>query len=74
MSEEHEYEPSRYERPSVTVDVVIFSLRGSQLQVLLVQRKHWPYQGMWAIPGGFVHMDESLESCCPPRVGRGDGH
>ncbi len=62
MSKEHEYDASRYERPSVTVDVVIFSLRGSELQVLLVQRKHWPHQGMWAIPGGFVHMEESLET------------
>ncbi len=55
------YDPSQYERPSVTVDVVIFTLRRRQLHVLLVQRKHWPFEGMWAIPGGFVRMDESLE-------------
>jgi 8-oxo-dGTP diphosphatase len=57
----HEYDVTRYERPSVTVDTVIFTLREKQLQVLLVQRGNWPYEGMWAIPGGFVHMDESLE-------------
>lgn len=56
-----EYDPSRYERPSVTVDIIVFTLRHNELQVLLVQRKHWPYQGMWAIPGGFIAMDESLE-------------
>jgi 8-oxo-dGTP diphosphatase len=56
-----EYDVSKYERPSVTVDVVIFSLRSNELQVLLVQRKQWPYEGMWAIPGGFVRMDEGLE-------------
>jgi 8-oxo-dGTP diphosphatase len=52
---------TRYDRPSVTVDVVIFSILDEQLKVLLIKRKAWPYEGMWAIPGGFVHMDESLE-------------
>lgn len=56
------YDASKYERPSVTVDVIIFSLRDGRLQVLLVQRKHWPYADHWAIPGGFVNMDESLEA------------
>ena len=56
-----EYDPSEYERPSVTVDVVIFSLIEESLCVLLVKRKRWPFAGMWAIPGGFVRMDESLE-------------
>ncbi len=55
------YDPSRYERPSVTVDVVIFTLLERALHVLLVKRKHWPFEGRWAIPGGFVQMDESLE-------------
>jgi 8-oxo-dGTP diphosphatase len=50
-----------YPRPSVTVDVIIFTLRGNDLEVLLVKRKHSPFAGMWAIPGGFVAMDESLE-------------
>jgi len=55
------YDASRFERPSVTVDLVIFTLRQEQLQVLLVKRKRWPFEGMWALPGGFVRMDESLE-------------
>ncbi|HIE38950.1 MAG TPA: NUDIX domain-containing protein [Anaerolineales bacterium] len=50
-----------YPRPSVTVDVVIFTLRDGELQVLLIRRKHPPFAGMWAIPGGFVGIDESLE-------------
>jgi 8-oxo-dGTP diphosphatase len=61
MGQPNAYDVTQYERPSVTVDIVIFTLRQEELQVLLVQRKHWPYEGMWAIPGGFVHMDESLE-------------
>jgi 8-oxo-dGTP diphosphatase len=55
------YDPSRYERPSVTVDVVILTVRDRRLEVLLVKRRHWPNEGMWAIPGGFVGMEESLE-------------
>lgn len=55
------YDPADYERPSVTVDVVIFSLVHADLQVLLVKRKNAPFAGVWAIPGGFVHINESLE-------------
>jgi 8-oxo-dGTP diphosphatase len=55
------YDPSRYERPSVTVDVVIFTLLERGLNVLLVRRKRWPHEGQWAIPGGFVNMAEGLE-------------
>lgn len=55
------YDASRYERPSVTVDVVIFTLLEKELNVLLVKRRRWPYDGHWAIPGGFINMDESLE-------------
>jgi 8-oxo-dGTP diphosphatase len=57
----HTYDASTYDRPSVTIDVVIFSLIERELHVLLVQRKRWPYEGYWAIPGGFINMDESLE-------------
>ncbi|HXR66800.1 MAG TPA: NUDIX domain-containing protein [Ktedonobacteraceae bacterium] len=58
----HGYDPNKYERPSVTVDVVMMSLRQGDLQVLLIKRRSWPFEGMWAIPGGFVNMDESLET------------
>jgi 8-oxo-dGTP diphosphatase len=47
---------------SVTVDIVIFALRGDGLKVLLVKRKYPPYQGQWAIPGGYVEQDEPLEA------------
>ena len=50
-----------YPRPSVTADVIIFTLRANDLQVLLIKRKHPPFAGMWAIPGGFIAIDESLE-------------
>src|SRR5205085_12705383 len=50
-----------YPRPAVTVDVVIVTTE-RQPRVLLIRRKHDPFAGMWAIPGGYVDMDESLEA------------
>ena len=58
---EEAYDPARYERPSVTVDVVILTMRKRRLEALLIKRKHWPFESLWAIPGGFVNPDESLE-------------
>lgn len=55
------YDPAIFERPSVTVDVVIFSLVHEDLQVLLIKRKHAPYASMWALPGSFVQIEEALE-------------
>jgi 8-oxo-dGTP diphosphatase len=49
-----------YPRPAVTVDVVILSAE-DRPRVLLIRRKHDPFVGQWAIPGGFVDMDEALE-------------
>ncbi len=48
-------------RPALTVDIVIFTLRDNTLQVLLIHRASQPFKGCWALPGGFVQMDESLE-------------
>lgn len=50
-----------YPRPMVTVDTVIFTIQGDDLKVLLVKRGVDPFKGSWAIPGGFVQLDESLE-------------
>ena len=48
-----------YPRPAVTVDIAIFA--GEAPDLLLIRRKHCPFEGCWALPGGFVEMDESLE-------------
>jgi len=50
-----------YPRPSVTVDCVVFGLDEEDLKVLLIQRGQEPFKGRWALPGGFVRMEESLE-------------
>lgn len=46
--------------PAVTVDCVVFGVDEEDLQVLLVQRDVEPFQGRWALPGGFVHEGEDL--------------
>ncbi len=53
---------SDYPQPSVTVDVVVFTIHDNELKVLLVRRGNEPFKGKWAIPGGFVDMNESLET------------
>ena len=56
----HTYE---YARPSVTVDCVVFGLDldAEDLKIVLIQRSGRPFAGMWALPGGFVDMGETLE-------------
>lgn len=51
-----------YPHPAVTVDIVIFTVRDAQLKLLLIRRAGEPYQGKWALPGGFIHLDETLEA------------
>ncbi len=50
-----------YPRPQVTADIAVFTLDGDTLELLVVRRKHDPFAGSWALPGGFVDEDESLE-------------
>ncbi len=47
-------------RPMVTVDAAVFAVVDGKTKLLLVQRKHEPFQGFWALPGGFVEIDEDL--------------
>ncbi len=50
-----------YPKPSVSVDLVAFREVDSGLEILLIQRKNDPFAGKWALPGGFLDMDETLE-------------
>ena len=56
-----QYKPSDYERPSVTVDMLILCMSRyiDNLKVLLIQRKNHPYINCWALAGGFVEIHES---------------
>jgi len=51
-----------YPHPAVTVDIIIFSIRDGELKLLLIRRALDPFKGEWALPGGFIHMDEDLET------------
>ena len=48
-----------YARPAVTADIVLIT-REAQPRVLLIQRAHEPFAGAWALPGGFVNVDEPI--------------
>lgn len=50
-----------YPRGALTVDCVVFALDEEELKVMLIQRDLPPFEGKWALPGGFVHLNETLE-------------
>ncbi|MBN1339700.1 MAG: NUDIX hydrolase [Bacteroidales bacterium] len=50
-----------YPRAALTVDAVVFRPCGQSYELLLIRRAHYPFEGMWALPGGFINMDETLE-------------
>ena len=52
-----------YQHPAVTTDVVVFTILAQKLQILLINRASNPYQGYWALPGGFLDLTEDLEEC-----------
>lgn len=51
-----------YPHPAVTTDIAVFSVIDKALHVALIERAHDPFKGRWALPGGFVHIDEDLEA------------
>lgn len=52
-----------YPHPAVTTDVVILTVLDGALKVLLIKRGMDPFKGKWALPGGFVKIDESVDTC-----------
>lgn len=55
------YRAKDYPRPSVAVDLVIFTIIDAQLRVLVVKRQEHPFKGQWALPGGFVRVGETAK-------------
>lgn len=53
----------KYPRPALTADCVIFGFDGQALKLLLIERGIEPYKGYWALPGGFMRMDETIDEC-----------
>jgi len=56
------YDPHAFPPFAVTVDMVVLTIADGRLQVVLVERGAPPFEGSWALPGGFVHVDESLDA------------
>src|SRR6266581_4869852 len=52
----------QYPRAALTVDCVVFGFDEGELKVLLIQRALEPFKGKWALPGGFVRVDETLDA------------
>lgn len=77
-----EYDITRYPQPSVTVDNVIFTVEDNDLRLLLVKRGGHPFLGRWALPGGFMSIDEDTRQAvirevmeeCNVTVGDGTGY
>jgi 8-oxo-dGTP diphosphatase len=53
-----------YPRAALTVDAIIFVKEGNTYFVLLIERGCEPFKNKWALPGGFIEMDETLETAC----------
>jgi len=51
----------KYPHPALTTDIVIFTVRDKRLKLLLIMRGGEPFKGYWALPGGFLRLDEDLE-------------
>ncbi len=50
-----------YPRPAVTVDIIVLKEIENNTQILLIERKHEPFKSLWALPGGFVDIEEEIE-------------
>lgn len=70
MSASHCYD---WPRPALTADIVVLALRDGRRSVLLIRRKHDPFAGAWALPGGFLDEGETLEACAARELGEETG-
>lgn len=55
------YDSSAYEKPSITVDVLVFTIENEELKIVMIKRKNSPYKGMLSLPGAFVGIAETLD-------------
>jgi len=63
------YNPGKYKKPSVTTDIVVFTMSEERkLSILLIKRSGYPYKDHLALPGGFVGMDESIDEAAARKL------
>lgn len=53
-----------YPRAALTVDSIVYVIENGSTYILLIQRGREPFKNIWALPGGFIEMDETLETAC----------
>jgi 8-oxo-dGTP diphosphatase len=63
------YDPTRYPRPSVAVDVALLTIREGSLWTIVTRRTDRPLRGRWALPGVFVGLDEALDTAAARALG-----
>ena len=56
------YDPSIYEKPSVAVDLLVFTIEDGRLKILMIKREEAPFKGRIALPGVFVGINETLDA------------
>lgn len=54
----------KYPRAALTTDAIVFVKEENAIFILLIERGHEPFKGKWALPGGFIEMNETLEQAC----------
>jgi len=54
------YDSSKYQNPAAAADTALFAVKNGSLHILLIERGGYPYKGCWALPGGFVNIDEDI--------------
>lgn len=58
-----DFDPSKYQNPAVAADIALFALDGDDIKILLIRRGNYPFKDCWALPGGFVNIDEDILAC-----------
>lgn len=54
----------KYPRAALTVDAIVYFVEEKTPKVLLIERGRDPFKNKWALPGGFIELDETLEKAC----------
>ena len=68
-----EYDPTRYQTPGVAADTALFAVGEDVLSILLIKRGGYPYKGRWALPGGYVDIDENIFHAADRELGEEAG-
>ncbi|MFA5675504.1 MAG: NUDIX hydrolase [Christensenellales bacterium] len=59
----NDFDASKYQNPAVAADIALFALDGNALKILLIRRANYPFKNRWALPGGFVGINEDIQDC-----------